>query len=227
MISNWPCPLSDGRTSDELLVTHGTGGEKRILIIPPLFGEHNAMRRQLIEVMRRLADSRSETLLPDLPGWNESVEPLQHQTLAHWRDAIRVIAQTLQVSAVLAVRSGALLVPAELSAWLYAPQPGEQVLRTMVRARIIASREAGFEETSEAVCTEGRTTGVTLGGWQIGPELFGELENADVAANPAHIIIDQAMIGGPALWLRAEPDEDAAQADALATTILEDMAVPG
>ena len=31
--------------------------------------------------------------------------------------------------------------------------------------------------------------------------------------------IDQEMLGGSPLWLRAEPDEDPAQADALAAVI--------
>ena len=32
------------------------------------------------------------------------------------------------------------------------------------------------------------------------------------------------MLGGPGLWLRAEPDEDASQADALAAIIAEHIA---
>lgn len=197
-----------------------------MLIIPPLFEQHNALRRQLNEVMRRLGARGIETLLPDLPGWNESLQPLDQQTLAHWREALSLLAGTFEISMVLAARSGALLAPPDLKSWLYAPQAGPQVLRPLIRARVIASREAGIEETSEAVLQEGRTSGTMLGGWQIGPGLFRELEAAETFGNPNHIVIEQSLIGGPGLWLRAEPDEDAEQADALVAAVLEDLAVP-
>ena len=36
--------------------------------------------------------------------------------------------------------------------------------------------------------------------------------------------IDQAALGGPPLWLRAEPSEDSDQADALAAMLAKEMA---
>ena len=45
------------------------------------------------------------------------------------------------------------------------------------------------------------------------------LESAEPALGADQSEITQAMLGGPGLWLRAEPDEDAGQADALAAII--------
>ena len=47
--------------------------------------------------------------------------------------------------------------------------------------------------------------------------MFRELEEAEPATQL--IDIEQASVGGSGLWLRAEPDEDPEQADALAAMI--------
>ncbi|MEL7218850.1 MAG: hypothetical protein AAGK01_10520, partial [Pseudomonadota bacterium] len=111
------------------------------------------------------------------------------------------------------------LAPTELSGWRYAPQTGPKQLRGMVRARTIASREQGKEETTDDVVRAGRESGVSLGGWAIGPAMFSELETAGPTESDTQVDIAQATIGGPGLWLRAEPDYDATQADALAAII--------
>ncbi|MFL0356458.1 hypothetical protein ACI5KX_08240 [Erythrobacter sp. GH1-10] len=226
MIRTWPCPLPGGKTSEELVVSHGPDEGTIVLVIPPLFDEHNKMRRQLVEVMRRLSEAGIGTRLPDLPGWNESTRPLANQSLAHWREAIREAARIHDATRFLAVRSGALIAPSEIKGWLYAPQSGPKLLRAMIRARVIASREAGTTETSEKLNELGRTAGVTLAGWYIGPELFRELETAEIRESSDHVGISQQLIGGPPLWLRAEPAEDQVQADSLATAILEELAAP-
>ncbi|QFT78036.1 hypothetical protein [Erythrobacter sp. THAF29] len=226
MIKTWPCTLPDGKVSEELVVWYGASNADNILIIPPLFDEHNKMRRQLIEVMRRLAEGGVDSQLPDLSGWNESLAPLEEQTLAFWREAVIEAAQTLRTSRFLAVRSGALLAPSLMRGWLYAPQTGPKLLRGMIRARIFSNKEAGRTETSEALHERGRAEGLMLSGWPIGPEMFRELETADIADSENHSVIEQSQIGGAGLWLRAEPSEDPRQADALATTILEDLAKP-
>lgn len=226
MIRTWSCPLPDGTISEELVVSHGAGGETRILVVPPLFDEHNKLRRQLVDVMRRFADAEVMTFLPDLPGWNESTAALDQQTLAYWRLAMAAAAQHFDVSHVLAVRSGALLAPEKVTGWLYAPQSGKKLLRAMVRARIISSNEAGHTETSEQIHQTGRDQGLTLAGWHIGAEMFRELESAELPQIDKHRTIDQSCIGGEPLWLRAEPDHDAAQATALANMILESLGKP-
>ena len=45
------------------------------------------------------------------------------------------------------------------------------------------------------------------------------LQAAVPIARPGLSVIEQELLGGAGLWLRAEPDEDPAQADALAAVI--------
>lgn len=219
--------MPDGTVSEELLVSFAAQDGRSVLVIPPLFDEHNKLRRQLVEVMRRLGEAGIGSHLPDLPGWNESLRPLETQTIAFWRDAIVQAAKSLKCSHFLAVRSGALLAPEKMNGWLYAPQSGAKLLRGMIRARIIASKEAGSPESSEELYERGRKEGLLLSGWSISAEMFREIESAQADQSDTHNLIEQSHVGGAGLWLRAEPDEDADQADTLATTIIEDLAKPG
>ena len=224
IVDTWPCKSADGHVSEELAVHLKTEGSTfRVLVIPPLFAEHNLMRRQLVEVMRQLHSARVDCVLPDLPGQNESLEPLSKQTLGCWRDAVVEASRTFDATSILAVRSGALLVPENAEGWLYAAQPGAKLLKGMIRARVIASREAGVTESSDDLFKLGRQEGITLGGWQIGASMFGELEAATTPAQTKWVEIAQKDVGGPGLWLRAEPDENAAQAAKLAEIILSDI----
>ena len=219
MIGNWPCTLPDGTISEELIVCHGAGSESGLLIIPPLFGEHNLMRRLLVETMRRLADAQIDTVLPDLPGWNESLQSLDKQTLSSWRSAMADAARMHGVTHVLAVRSGALIVPPGLPGWSYAPQSGSKLLRAMVRARTIASREPGQAESSDDLYAMGRKSGLELAGWPISPAMFRELELAEPLVGDILTEITQGEVGGAGLWLRAEPGDNSEQATRLAAII--------
>ena len=49
--------------------------------------------------------------------------------------------------------------------------------------------------------------------------MIAELETAEPPTPNGKRKIAQADVGGAALWLRAEPDDDAAQADALAAIV--------
>ena len=217
--AEWPCPLPGGTVHDEMARLFDEGRKHRVLVIPPLFDEHNKMRHQLVEVMRRLDLSGIDCVLPDLPGQNESTQSLSDQSLDSWRDSIKAAIAHFRPSRFLSVRAGALLVPVGVPGWDYAPMTGQQVLRGMVRARIIAAREAGREETTDALMELGRSEGLELAGWHIGPDMFAQLEKAQVAESPIRIRIEQSMVGGKPLWLRAEPDNDPEQADALAAVI--------
>lgn len=220
MFAEWPCPLPGGDPSIEMArVFTGKDRKHRLLVIPPLFDEHNKMRRQLVEVMHRLDLSGIDSVLPDLPGWNESLIPLQAQSLENWRAAVKAAVAYFKPTRYLAVRAGTLLVPIGLPGWDYAPVGGKQILRGMVRARIIASKEAGREETSEDLMAFARSGGIELAGWHLGPELITQLEAAEPAESPIRRRIEQTTVGGKPLWLRAEPDEDPEQADAIAAII--------
>ncbi len=214
---DWPCPAPGGGTRDELALTFDHAREQRLLILPAWFDEANKLRRQTVEVMRRLDLSGIDCVLPDLPGCNESLAKLPEQTLEGWRAAAAAAAEHFKASHVLTLRAGALLAPADLPGWRYAPIAGRQVLRPMLRARTVASREAGRSERTEDLQALGRNEGIELAGWQIGKEMFGVLETAEPVTDLVEI--EQGALGGPGLWLRAEPDEDAEQADALAAML--------
>lgn len=210
--------------TEELLVAFDRGRAVRVLVLPAWFDEANKLRRFTLEVMRRLDAAGVDSLLPDLPGCNESLVPLVDQTLEGWRQAAGAAASALGATHVLAIRAGALLTPGGLPGWHYAAQGGSKLLRAMLRARVLASREAGIAETSEGLMASAQEAGLTLGGWSLGPAMISALESAEPALAPGQHEIAQSALGGPGLWLRAEPGEDAAQADRLAALIAENLA---
>ncbi len=228
MISTWTIPATGGAdTAEEMLLAFDRGRTQRVLVCPAWFDEANKLRRFTVEVMRRLDGAGIDSLLPDLPGCNESTVPLRDQTLAGWSEAMAAAARSLGATHVLAIRAGGLVAPSGLPGWHYAAQSGPKLLRGMIRARTIAAREAGITETSEGLMAEGRTRGLVLGGWAIGAAMFAALESAEPALAPGQSDIAQSQVGGPGLWLRAEPDEDAGQADRLAALIVQSLAESG
>ena len=225
MYSTWPCPRQDGSMGEEMVLGFDGRREKRLLIVPPLFDESNKFRHQIFEIMRNLDVRGIDCFLPDLPGCNESLAPLDKQSLAHWQTSITAAATHFSTTEIFAVRSGCWLVPNEGVGWLYAPVRPQQVLRNMLRARALSAREAGREESTVVLMEAARTNGIELAGWQLGPHLITELEGMEFTAPPGYVVIDQTDIGGKALWLRAENDYDPAQANAIATMI--DKGLPG
>lgn len=217
MIAVWPGP--DG---DEYAVAFDRGRERRILILPALFDEANKLRRFTVETMRRLDAAGCDSFLPDLPGCNESPAPLAAQTLRSWQDAAAAAAAHFGATEALAIRGGALCAPVELPAWRYAPATGASILRAMLRARAIASKEAGVDETRESLLEQGRETGLELAGYRLGAAMVRELETAEPTGGAALANIAQSDLGGAGLWLRAEPDHDPDQAAALAALVAVD-----
>ncbi|MGB5777811.1 MAG: hypothetical protein WBH10_01900 [Allopontixanthobacter sediminis] len=202
------------------------GREPRLLVLPALFGEANQTRRQIAEVMRRLDLSGVDSFLPDLPGCNESRQPLAIQTLEGWRTAAQAAAAHFGATHVLAIRAGYLLAPPTLPGWRYAPTTGAKALRGLLRARTIAAREAGTAETIEGLSVIARAQGLELAGWSIGAGMFSELEQAVANADSQQAVIEQNDIGGAGLWLRAEPGYDPEQADMLAALVAMGMLQP-
>ncbi len=192
---------------------------RRVLVIPALFDEANKLRRFTVEMMRRLDEMGVDSFLPDLPGQNESLAPLENQTLAGWRAVALAAAIETRASEVLTIRAGAILAPDNLPGWQYAPHSGAKQLRGMIRARTIAAREAGSAETAEALYEIGREHGLTLAGWPIGGEMFRELEASGEPDCTHHQIIAQAEVGGAGLWLRAEPGDAPDQPESLAKIV--------
>jgi hypothetical protein len=211
VIARWPAP-----EGSEYALAYGRSRGHRLLILPPLFDEANKTRHFLAEVMRRLNGAGIDCVLPDLPGCNESLAPLEAQTLTGWRAAAARAAAHFSATHVLTVRAAALLAPA-LPGWRYAPTSGASVLRSLIRARVISAREAGRDESSETLLAEGREQGLELAGYRLGAALIRELESAEASGDLSEIA--QSDVGGSGLWLRAEPGFDAKQADALAAIV--------
>lgn len=207
-----------------MLVAFDRDRATRVLVLPAWFDEANKLRRFTIEVMRRLDAAGIDSFLPDLGGCNESLAPLSEQTLEGWRAQAEAAAANLDATHVLAIRAGALIAPQGLPGWHYAAQSGPKLLRALLRARTIAAREAGRFESAEGLMAQGRAEGLLLGGWQLGAGLIAALENAEPALGTAQNAIAQTDLAGPGLWLRAEPDDDAAQADTLASIIARSIA---
>ncbi|MFN3863123.1 MAG: hypothetical protein ACK4RT_02460 [Erythrobacter sp.] len=224
MTSTWTVTGADGAKGEELLVAFDQARAIRLLVCPAWFDEANKLRRFTVEVMRRLDKAGIDCFLPDLPGCNESLAPLDTQTLAGWQAGMASAAQVFRATHVLAIRAGALLAPADLPGWHYAPLPGIRLLRGMIRARIIAAREAGREEKAEALLALGRSEGLVLGGWPLGAAMIRALCDAEPQLTDRQSEIAPSALGGPGLWLRAEPGEDPRQSDALAAIIAGSLA---
>jgi hypothetical protein len=215
MISAWPGP--DG---DEYALAFDRGRERRLLILPALFDEGNKLRHFTVEVMRRLDAAGIDAFLPDLPGCNESLAPLEGQTLDSWGVAAEAAAAYFRATHLLTIRGGDLCAPDSLPALRYAPATGPALLRALLRARIIAANEAGTDEDREALLERGRREGLELAGYRLGAQMVRELETAEPTGGAALANIAQGDLGSAGLWLRAEPDHSPEQAEALAARVI-------
>ena len=210
----WPAP-----GGDELAMTAGPDeAARRILIVPALFEEANRTRRMWAEAMRAMAAAGVFAALPDLPGCNESLAPLEQQTLATWRTAMEAAASHFAATHALSLRGGVLVAPAALPGWRVEPIAGAQALRPMLRARTLAAREDGRSETIEGLLELGRREGLELAGYRLGAALVAELAEAEPEpSEQASVALTE--LGGAALWLRSEPGEDPALSAALARLV--------
>jgi hypothetical protein len=217
-LSSW----GPGPHGEEYALAFDQGRQHRVLVLPALFDEANKLRRFTAEVMRRLAGAGVDAFLPDLPGCNESLAPLEEQTLHGWQQAATAAAEHFGATHALALRGGALCAP-DLPVLRYAPATGASILRAMLRARVIASKEAGVEENRDGLLELGRDDGLELAGYRLGAEMIRELETAEPSGGAALANIAQGDLGGAGLWLRAEPDHDPAQATTLAAIVVESL----
>lgn len=222
MPASWPCPGPAG-VADELAVVFDRARPVRLLIVPPLFEEMNRTRRMLIETQRRLDALGLDSMLPDLPGCNESLQTFSAQSLGSWRSSMEAASRHFAATHVLAVRGGALVFPTCLPGWVLEPIKGASILRQLLRARVLSAKEAGREENSTDLLEEGRNIGLELAGYRLSAALVAGLDSA-VPEDEGQRVIRQAELGGSALWLRSEPGEDPAQSAALAQIIASEAA---
>ena len=217
MPATWPCPSPAG-LADEYAVVCDSARPVRLLIVPPLFEEMNRTRRFLVETQRQLDRLGIDSMLPDLPGCNESAQAFSAQSLGGWRTAMAAAARHFAATHVLAVRGGALVFPTRLPGWVLEPVKGTTILRQLLRARVLAAKEAGREENSADLLERGRNHGLELAGYHVGAALVAGLDAA-VPEDEGQRVIGQSELGTGALWLRSEPGEDPAQSAALARII--------
>ena len=216
----------DGRA--EQLLTIGSG-DPAILFVPPLFDEMNRMRRTLVLAMHALAERDIASTLMDLPGANESLAPLEEQSLTRWREAVAAAAGQIQPRCTASVRGGCLIddgASAELR-WRLSPAKGSSLLKTLLRTRIAGEREDGRTVTASELMEQASSAPIELAGNWLGPAMVAELDAARPAEVPAREVKPgqgEGAITGSALWLRAEPGEDAAMAQAIADDLAELLA---
>ncbi len=214
-----------GDTTEYCLSVGAATATRRILIIPPLFDEMNRMRRVLVSAMRLLAAQDIASVMPDLPGCNESQSLLSDQNLSTWRNALSKAAIAAAATHIASIRGGALIDDICVGAphWRLSPAKGETLLRAMLRTRVAGDKESGLSTTSEALIARAQTENIELAGNILGPQLVADL----AITLPAQIKDVQLrtlgdgpdMIAGKALWLRAEPQDDAEFAAAIAADI--------
>lgn len=197
--------------------------------MPPLFDEANRLRRTLVLTMRALASHGIATLLPDLPGQNDSLLPTDAANLSMWRATLQdFTAREAGPMIVASWRGGALIddaVAGALGHWRMAPVAGASIVKTMLRTRIAGEKEAGRTVTADDIRASAADGPVELAGNWLSATMLAELE----AANPAEVArlrqvavgVGEGKLPGSALWLRAEPGEDAAMALAMAADIHE------
>lgn len=218
-LETYSCPLPGGAAASELALVFDRGRDRRVLVAPALFGEANRLRRFTAEVMRRLDSAGLDCILPDLPGCNESAQDLALIEPEDWRMALEAAARHFGATHVLAIRGGGLLLPPGLPGWHFAPVKGASLIKTMLRARIIAAREAGVDENAAELIEQGKELGLDLAGYTLSGEMLRQMDGLLPPKRGDLIPIAQELVGASPLWLRAEPDDDPAQADALAAVI--------
>ncbi|WP_257548259.1 hypothetical protein [Sphingopyxis sp. DBS4] len=209
----------------QLRIAPANAPRATVLIVPPLFDEANRLRRTLVLAMRALSMEDFAAVLPDLPGQNESLIALEDVDLERWQNALAAVAASLAGPVIIAsIRGGALIDHrAEAAAWWrLAPVGGASLLRTMMRARVAADREAGIESSLDSLHETAQATPLLLAGNALSPAMVAQLGAAEAqAVGPLRSIgLGADGIAGTPLWLRAEPGEDAAMAAAIAADIV-------
>lgn len=185
----------------------------------------------LVDVMRLLDIMGVGSVLPDLPGSNESLFPQEQASLTIWRQALDQCSDTLpEYQQIASFRGGCLIddFADDRPHWRLSPVKGNALLRTMMRTRIASDKEAGISTNMAQLTEEAESGAVNLAGNRIGSAMFSELQNAVPAADDdvrtaqlenSGRSADVELVGG-ALWLRAEPDEDMLLSQAIANDLI-------
>ncbi len=207
---------------DEQAMCFGMEHARHILILPPLFDEMNRVRRMVVQAMRVLDAMECGSILPDLPGCNESIAALPEQDLSSWRNAVASAAQQMGATHIASIRGGALMddgVP-QLPHWRLAPVKGASLLKTMIRTRIAGAKEDGIILTEAGLMEAAKNEPLNFAGNMLSPSMVAQL--AEAVPAPLHSLKECRLgedIEGSPLWLRAEPQDDPAMAASIAKSL--------
>ncbi len=209
--------------ADEFCLTVGPEfSAHKLLILLPLFEEMNRMRRVVVRTMRHLADHDVQSYLPDLPGCNESKAPLDIQDLDGWIRTVADICEAFNITHIASIRGGALIDHAyyDLPHWRFAPTNGAALARTMLRTKLASEKENGRVVTIDQLMAKAEKAPIELAGNMIGGAMLTQLMDAKPAPLPhlRELALGEGEdeIIGSTLWLRAEPQDDADMAIAIA-----------
>ncbi len=182
----------------------------QIFVLEPLFEEANRARRLLACVARALNTHDIGVNFCALPGTGESLTDIADVRLADWRAAATAAIATIKPVVIASLRGGALIddVGTAKGWWRLAPETGARIVRDLRRTQL--SGETGLyagHRLSDAMLAD--LEGAT-------PAPLSRLRIARLESDVAEA--DIKLIGSP-LWRRAEPGEDMALADAIATDL--------
>ena len=226
MISHYD--WSGGR---EVMLRFGPDTGPVVIAAMPLLGEANRTRAFMVTILRALADRGIAGALPDLPGSGDSLIQTEKVSLSDWQNGFVSAAQSLQSGDrtihIFAVRGGVLIDgQADVtSRYHFAPTPGANLVREMIRTRLAAAKECGEAFDPQSIAPPGPP--VELAGNLIDRKMIADLYASvpsttglvrtvrlKTDAQPA----DRKIAAAP-LWRRAEPDNDVALAELLADDI--------
>ncbi len=195
-----------------------------VLIAPALFEEANRLRAFTVAIMRRLAERDIASILPDLPGTNESLVATENATLADWRAAFAAAVPS-RPAHVVAIRGGALIDTEAKVVGRYhlSPPTGAEIVRDLVRTRLAGVREGG--EAFDPADIDRPGPPIALSGNMIARDLLVALGNATPSVADRIIRLEgdprdaDRKVAGRPLWRLAEPDTDVTLAEMIAEDI--------
>ncbi|MEG3166059.1 hypothetical protein U1701_15795 [Sphingomonas sp. PB2P19] len=195
-----------------------------LLVAPALFEEANRLRAFTVAIMRALASHGVASVLPDLPGTNDSLIATEDARLDDWQDAFAAAVPARRTYG-FAIRGGALVDARAALAGRYhlSPPTGADIVRDLVRTRLAGVREGGAAFDPADIDRPGPP--IELAGNAIARDLLSALKSAEPSqadrvarlegdGRPA----DRVFAGRP-LWRAAEPGTDQTLAAAVADDI--------
>ncbi|WP_294088944.1 hypothetical protein [Sphingomonas sp.] len=180
-----------------------------VVLLLPFFEEYNRTRAFGVAILRALEKRGIAGVLPDLPGFADSLVDTEKLVLANLQQAVLDLVASL-ASPVFsaAIRSAALIDAPAPARWRLSPQTGAELAREIKRLRALGD-------------------GVTVAGNAVSDAFVQSLETATLAPGQRTVRLDSdpapadLKLPGAPLWRLAEPGDDPDLAELLAADIAE------